>query len=87
MSPQSSKPSAKQDDYKKVDGDLEMTAALPDAAMIIHILSLHAMNKTADIFLDMDNLSLWLASPQAKAQFIFNMVYNYLQMTHQVTMN
>lgn len=42
-----------------------MTAVLPDAAMIIHTLSSHVTNETADVILNMDNLSLWLASPQA----------------------
>lgn len=87
VSPQSSKPPVKPDDYVNVDGDPEMTAVLPDAAMIIHTLSLHAMNETADIILNMDNLSLWLAPPQTMAQSVFNTVYSYLQVTCQVAMN
>ncbi|KAM6035114.1 small ribosomal subunit protein uS12 [Theristicus caerulescens] len=71
MSPQSSKPPVKQDDHINVDGDPKMTAVLPDVAMIIHTLSLHAMNETADIILNMDNLSLWLTSPQADNSTIY----------------
>lgn len=48
-----------------------MTAVPPDAAMIIHTLGLHATNETADVILDMDNLSLWLASPQADNSTIY----------------
>lgn len=65
MSPQFSKPSVKEDDYINVDGGLEMTAVLPDAAVIMYAVSLHATNESADIILNMDNLSLWRASPQA----------------------
>lgn len=71
VSPQSSKPPVKQDDHTNVDGDPEMTAVPPDAAMIIHTLGLHATNQTADVILDMDNLSLWLASPQADNSTIY----------------
>lgn len=42
-----------------------MTAVLPDAAVIIYTVSLHATNESADIILNMDNLSLWRAFPQA----------------------
>lgn len=42
-----------------------MTAVLPDAVMITHTLSLYTMRETTDIILNMDNLSLWLTSPQA----------------------
>jgi len=63
VSPQSSKPPAKRDDYADTDGDPETPAALPDTAMTMHTLSLHATNETADVILNMENLSLWLASP------------------------
>lgn len=48
-----------------------MTAVLPDAAMIIHTLSLHVMNEKADVILNMENLSLWLAPPQTDNSTIY----------------
>lgn len=65
VSLQSGKPPVKRDDHINIDGDPEMTAVPPDAAMIIHTLSLLATSKTADIISNMDNVSLCLLSPQA----------------------
>lgn len=70
MSLQSSKSCIKQDDYINVDGDLETTAALPDAAMITDSLNAHARNNTTGIILNMDNFSLYHFFRQTVARML-----------------